>query len=175
MGQLVARESRRREGAKADLLTRRFSPKRSRLCWVGRRDGLTLRLMLQRAETPVALTGVEASRAFFAPCFHDEGGERLLVAHVDSKARCIHLASYEGEADRVDFPVRAIIGDAIRLDSVGLVLAHNHPSGEATPSRSDKVATRALAIAAEAIDLVLLDHLVFAGDHCTSFRRLGLL
>jgi DNA repair protein RadC len=55
--------------------------------------------------------------------------------------------------DAVDIPVRSIIGDAIRFDSVGIVLAHNHPSGQVTPSRSDKVATRALAIAAEAIDL----------------------
>lgn len=131
--------------------------------------------MLQRAETPVALNGVEASRSFFAPCFAQSSIESLWVAHLDAKARCIHLASYDGDADAVDIPVRSIIGDAIRLDSAGIVLAHNHPSGQATPSRSDKVATRALAIAAEAIDLTLLDHLVFAGDDCASFRRLGLL
>nr|WP_314446870.1 JAB domain-containing protein [uncultured Sphingomonas sp.] len=131
--------------------------------------------MLQRAETPVALTGVEASRSFFAPCFAFADTERLWVAHVDDEARCIHLAHYAGGVDAVDIPVRSIIGDAIRFDSRGIVLAHNHPSGQATPSRSDKVATRALAIAAEAIDLTLVDHLVFAGHDCASFRRLGLL
>jgi DNA repair protein RadC len=131
--------------------------------------------MLQRAELPVALTGVEASRSFFAPCFASSALERLWVAHVDEQARCIHLASYEGGVDSVDIPVRSIIGDAIRFDSSGIILAHNHPSGIATPSRSDKVATRALAIAAEAIDLTLLDHLVFAGQDCASFRRMGLL
>ncbi|WP_300973794.1 JAB domain-containing protein [Sphingomonas sp. LHG3406-1] len=131
--------------------------------------------MLQRAETPVALTGVEASRSFFAPCFADSTRERLWVAHLDDEAYCIHLASYDGGVDSVDIPVRAIIGDAIRLDSAGIVLAHNHPSGQAMPSRSDKVATRVLALAAEAIDLTLLDHLVFAGDDCTSFRRMGLI
>lgn len=131
--------------------------------------------MLQRAETPVALTGVEASRSFFAPSFAGASSERLLVAHLDSDARCIHLATYDGGVDEVDIPVRAIIGDAIRLDSAGIVLAHNHPSGQALPSRSDKVATRALALAAEAIDLTLLDHLIFAGTDCTSFRRMGLI
>ena len=131
--------------------------------------------MLQRAESPVALNGVEASRTFFTPCFACAEQERLFVAHVDDQAHCIHLASYDGSADAVAIPVRAIIGDAIRLESAGIVLAHNHPSGQAMPSRSDKVATRALAIAAEAIDLTLLDHLVFAGDECASFRRLGLL
>jgi len=131
--------------------------------------------MLQRAETPVALTGVEASRLFFAPCFVDQSAERLWVAHVDDQSRCIHLASYEGTDERVDMPVRSILGDAIRLESAGIILAHNHPSGDAHPSRSDKVATRTLAIAAEAIDLALLDHLVFAGEQCSSFRRMGLL
>ncbi len=131
--------------------------------------------MLQRAESPVALTGVEASRTFFAPCFAQSTSESLWVAHLDDEARCIHLASYDGDADSVDIPVRAIIGDAIRFDSAGIILAHNHPIGQASPSRSDKVATRALAIAAEAIDLTLLDHLVFAGTDCASFRRMGLL
>lgn len=131
--------------------------------------------MLQRAELPVALNGVEASRAFFAPCFAGSSGEQLLVAHLDHQARCIHLASYAGETDAVDVPVRAIMADALRLDSAGIVLAHNHPSGQAMPSRSDKVATRALALAVEAIDVTLLDHLVFAGEECSSFRRMGLL
>lgn len=131
--------------------------------------------MLQRAESPVALTGVEASRSFFASCFADQGAELLWVAHLDSGSRCIHLASYQGSEARVDLPVRAIIGDAIRLDSAGIILAHNHPSGDPQPSRSDRMATRRLAMAAEAIDLTLVDHLVFAGDECTSFRRLGLL
>ena len=131
--------------------------------------------MLQRAETPVALTGVEASRAFFAPQFVGRTTESLWVAHLDDEARCIHLACYAGSEEQVDIPVRAIIGDAIRLDSAGVVLAHNHPSGDSMPSRSDRVATRALALAAEAIDLAVLDHLIFAGPDCSSFRRMGLL
>jgi DNA repair protein RadC len=131
--------------------------------------------MLQRAETPVALTGVEASRAFFAPQFAGRTTESLWVAHLDDEARCIHLACYPGSEERVDIPVRAIIGDAIRLDSAGVVLAHNHPGGDPKPSRSDRAATRALALAAEAIDLAVLDHLIFAGSDCSSFRRMGLL
>ncbi len=131
--------------------------------------------MLQRAETSPLLTGVDASRAFLAPCFADATGEQLWVAHVDDQARCIHLARYGEGVESVDLPMRAIIGDAIRLDSAGIVLAHNHPSGDCRPSRSDKVATRSLALAAEAIHLTILDHLVFAGEDCASFRRLGLL
>jgi len=131
--------------------------------------------MLQRVETSAALTGEEDNRSFFAPCFANAVYEQLWVAHVDSESRCIHLAQYGEGIDMIDLPMRAIIGDAIRLDSAGILLAHNHPSGDPTPSRADKVATRSLALAAEAIDLVILDHLVFAGEDCASFCRLGLL
>lgn len=72
-------------------------------------------------------------------------------------------------------PIRDIIVDAARLGSSGVVLAHNHPSGDATPSSADCRATRKLARAAEALDLAVLDHLIFAGRDCSSMRRLGFL
>lgn len=131
--------------------------------------------MLQRAESPVKLAGVEASRAFFAPCFADAKGETLFVAHLDEQACCTHLASYPGSENEIELPVREIIAEAARLSSAGVVLAHNHPSGDTTPSLADQRATRRLATAAEAIDVTVLDHLVFAGDRCSSFRRMGLL
>lgn len=72
-------------------------------------------------------------------------------------------------------PVREIIADALRHGTTGLVLAHNHPSGDPRPSESDFRATRRLATAAEAIDCTLVDHLVFGGSECTSLKRLGYL
>ena len=123
----------------------------------------------------MTLAGVEARKTFFAPCFANTERERLYVAHVDRQARCIHLASYDGNEQQVDFPVREIVRDAARLGSAGIVLAHNHPSGDTRPSRSDAQATRRLATVAEALDVTVLDHLIFAGQDCTSMRRLGLL
>jgi DNA repair protein RadC len=134
--------------------------------------------MFQRAELPVRLAGVEASRAFFAPCFASAADrETLWVAHLDGKSQCIHLAQYGGQsADHVDFPLRAIISDAALRGSAGLVLAHNHPSGDTAPSESDRRVTKRLATAAEAIDVTVLDHLIFArGGDCTSLRRMGVL
>jgi len=75
----------------------------------------------------------------------------------------------------VDFPLRDIILDAARHCSAGIVLAHNHPSGDPRPSDSDFQATRRLAAAAEALDCTVLDHLVFGGAECTSLRGLGYL
>lgn len=131
----------------------------------------------QRAQSPALLNGHDAARSFFSSCFASDSAdrERLWVAHVDSGARCLHVECYEGESDSVEMPVREIIVDAARLGSAGIVLAHNHPSGDARPSPTDCQATRKLARAGEAIDLQILDHLVFARNGCSSMRRLGLL
>ena len=131
----------------------------------------------QRAEHPLKIDGVAAAREFFAGCFADSdaGRESIWVAHVDDQARCLHLSRHDGDETGADFPIREIITDAALHRSAGIILAHNHPSGDARPSDSDCRATRRLATAAEAIDCALLDHLVFGGSECTSFRRLGLL
>ena len=131
----------------------------------------------QRAEFPLKLDGQDAARSFFAGCLADtdQTRESLWVAHVDQQARCVHLSRYDGDEKGADLPLRSIIADAAAHGSAGIVLAHNHPSGDSTPSEADRRATRRLAAAAEALDCVILDHLVFAGAECTSLRRLGLL
>ncbi|MEA3058641.1 MAG: repair protein RadC [Sphingomonadales bacterium] len=131
----------------------------------------------QRAELPLKLDGLAAARAFFAGCIADSdpSRENLWVAHVDDEARCLHVSRHEGDEAGATFPLRTIIADAAAHGSAGIVLAHNHPSGDPRPSDSDRRATRRLATAAEALDCTVLDHLVFAGAECTSLRRLGYL
>ena len=131
----------------------------------------------QRAELPLKLDGVAAARSFFAGCIADSDSSRenLWVAHVDGEARCLHVSRHGGDPMSAEFPLRAIITDAAVHGSAGIVLAHNHPSGDARPSESDCRATRRLAVAAEALDCAVLDHLVFAGSDCTSLRQLGYL
>jgi DNA repair protein RadC len=131
----------------------------------------------QRAELPLKLDGLAAARAFFAGCIADSNPSRenLWVAHVDDEARCIHVSRHEGNQWGAEFPLRTIIADAATHGSAGIVLAHNHPSGDPRPSDSDCRATRRLAEAAEALDCAIVDHLVFGGAECTSLRRLGYL
>ena len=131
----------------------------------------------QRAESPLKLNGLAAARAFFAGCLDDTDPTResLWVAHLDDEARCLHLSRHDGDESGADFPLREIVADAAVHGSAGIVLAHNHPSGDPTPSGSDCRATRRLATVAEALDCVVIDHLVFAGEDCRSFRQLGLL
>ena len=131
----------------------------------------------QRAESPLRLTGLDQARRFFAGCLavDDPTVELLWVAHVDDDARCVHLTRHDGHADGAELPIRAIVADAARHGSKGLILAHNHPSGDATPSATDRRITRRLALVSEAMDIAILDHIVMAGTRCTSMRQLGLL
>jgi DNA repair protein RadC len=131
----------------------------------------------QRAELPLKLDGLAAAKVFFGGCLADSDPSResIWVAHIDEQARCLHVSRHDGDETGAKFPLREIIRDAALHGSAGIVLAHNHPSGNATPSDSDCRATRRLASAAEALDCTVVDHLVFGGDQCTSFRSLGLL
>ena len=131
----------------------------------------------QRAESPLRLNGLEQARRFFSGCLAeaDPDREHLWVAHVDDDARCLHLARHDGRSDGADLPIRDIIADAARHGTKGLILAHNHPSGDASPSAADKRITRRLALVGEAMDVAILDHLVLAGSDCRSMRQMGLL
>ena len=131
----------------------------------------------QRAELPLKLDGLAAARSFFAGCIADSdpSRENLWVAHLDEEARCLHVSRHEGDEASAAFPLRTIISDAAAHGSAGIVLAHNHPSGDPNPSADDCRATRRLATVAEALDCTVLDHLVFAGSKVTSLRQLGYL
>jgi DNA repair protein RadC len=131
----------------------------------------------QRAAQPLKLDGLEAARTFFAGCFaeSDPARECLWVAHVDRESNCLHLSRHEGDACSADFPARAIVRDAALHGSAGILLAHNHPSGDSRPSRADCHATRRLTVAVEAMGCRVHDHLVLGHNGFSSFRQLGLL
>ncbi len=131
----------------------------------------------QRAELPLMIDGLASAREFFAGCLADSNPEResLFVAHLDGDSRCVHLSRHDGDETGAHFPLREIVADAAAHHSAGIVLAHNHPSGDPTPSVSDMRSTRRLAAATEAMDCTVLDHLVFAGREVSSLRQLGYL
>lgn len=131
----------------------------------------------QRAEHPLRLHSTAAARKFLAGCFGACSAEQELiwVAHLDDQNQCVHLSRYDGDRCAAVLPIRQIITDAAMLGSAGIILAHNHPSGDCRPSQSDLRATRRLASVADAIECTVFDHFVFGGGNCTSFRQLGLL
>lgn len=112
----------------------------------------------------------------FRPCFEGADGEALAVAHLDAGRRLIDLATFDAfSMSQADLPVRRIVEDALRLGAVGLMIAHNHPSGDAQPSWDDVESTRELADTAARLGIRLHDHLIFAGDEVCSLRALGLI
>lgn len=106
------------------------------------------------------------------PC---AGTESLRVVHLDRSNRLIAIDRHDGAADRLDVSLRAILIDALAVGTAAVLIAHNHPSGDPTPSMADRTVTGRLATLLAGIEVRLLDHLVFAGARCTSFRQLGLL
>ncbi len=70
---------------------------------------------------------------------------------------------------------RGTLDRAVVEPRAGLILYHNHPSGDPSPSREDREFTRRVAAAAEALGVRLVDHVVVGRDGCVSFREAGLL
>ena len=131
----------------------------------------------QRAEHPLKLDGLAAARAFFAGCIADSDPSResLWVAHVDDEAHCLHVSRHDGDETGAEFPIRQIIRDAAVHGSTGLVLAHNHPSGDPTPSADDRIVTEQLVQAGRVLDIPVQDHIIIGRGRYLSFAEAGLL
>ncbi len=102
--------------------------------------------------------------------------ERFRVLHLDRRN---HLLADEevarGTVDQVPVYPREIVKRALALDASALILVHNHPSGDPTPSEADVTMTRAVRAAAEALGIALHDHVVVGAQGHVSFRAEGLL
>lgn len=104
--------------------------------------------------------------------------EVFQVAYLDSGYRLLRdgVEILEEETtDRAAVYPRRVIESALRRGAAALVLAHNHPHGDVTPSEHDKVLTRAIVLAAETVGVKIVDHLVVSASASFSFRRAGLL
>ncbi len=70
---------------------------------------------------------------------------------------------------------REVVKRALELHAAALILVHNHPSGDPTPSRADVDMTKEVKAAADALGLALHDHVVVGMGRTVSFRQEGLL
>lgn len=102
--------------------------------------------------------------------------EIAVFAYLDPEWRLLGMRHVPSSlTDAVTIPLREIVADALAFDCSAVVMAHNHPSGDPTPSDADYAFTRRLAYALDLVGVRLFDHLVLARDGCESFRRRGLL
>lgn len=121
------------------------------------------------------ITGLAAACALFAP-LAVEPVEVAAFAYLDPEWRLLGMRHARSAlATTIDVPMRAVATDVLVFDCARVVMAHNHPSGDAAPSAMDRALTKRLARALDALGVQLFDHLVLAGERVTSFRALGLL
>jgi DNA repair protein RadC len=120
------------------------------------------------------IADLDAARALFAG-LRDATVETVAVAYLDPNRRLLGMRHVVGGRDQVAISIRTVAVDALAFGAVGVVMAHNHPSGDATPSARDVAFTRALAAGLRTLEVVLLDHLVIAGDQVISLRAMGVV
>ncbi len=102
--------------------------------------------------------------------------EVAILAYLDPEWRVLgmrHVAA--GGAASLALSLRTVVADAIAFDAVAVAMAHNHPSGDPTPSAADYQITRRLAVTLDAIGVRLVEHVVLARGGCDRFRARGLL
>lgn len=100
------------------------------------------------------------------------------VAYLDSGYRLLRDGVdrlEEGTIDRATVYPRRVVEAALKRGAAAVVLAHNHPNANRTPSDQDKLLTRAIVLAAETVNLKVLDHLIVSAEGAFSFRKAGLL
>ena len=134
-------------------------------------------VMTSQASLPCPGARFDAIGRLVADSVAGEMVEVAAFAYCDGAGRMLGLRHARGDyPDAVDLPVRRVAIDALSLNAVAVVMAHNHPCGEAWPSRADREATRRLASALHGLDVRLHEHLVVgAGGAWWSFRAAGLL
>ena len=100
-----------------------------------------------------------------------ERREKLVVLVADAANRLLRVVPVAaGGLDSSPLPVREVLHAVLRYDGKAFALAHNHPSGDPTPSIADRNATVAVGRAADTIGLRFLDHVVIGGTSWRSVR-----
>ena len=101
--------------------------------------------------------------------------EQLRTVLLDTKHRVQAIKTvYQGSVNQAQVRIAEVFRDAIRQNAVAIVVVHNHPSGDPTPSAADVALTAELAKAGDLLGVDVLDHLVIGQGRHVSLRRLGL-
>ncbi|NBU84757.1 MAG: DNA repair protein RadC [Sphingomonadaceae bacterium] len=102
--------------------------------------------------------------------------ERVRVLHLNSRNMLIRdELMAEGSIDQAVIHVREVIRRAMDLGSAALILVHNHPSGDPSPSRADIQLTRDIAEAGRKLGITVHDHIIIGANGHSSMRTSGLL
>lgn len=102
--------------------------------------------------------------------------EEFRVLYLDNQNQLIaHETLFTGTINRTEVHPREVVKRALHFNAAAVILAHNHPSGETTPSQADKTLTQRLVQVLQLVDIRVPDHLIVGGRQIYSFAEHGLL
>ena len=105
-----------------------------------------------------------------------EANEQFRVIFLNKRAKVLgEEIIAEGTIDEAAVYPRRIMEEALLSKAAFLLLVHNHPSGDVSPSRQDKALTRILQLAGQTLGVEIYDHLIVSKDDAFSFKQEGLL
>jgi DNA repair protein RadC len=137
---------------------------------------LSVHLVIGKKPTQAVLKSPEAAAAFFQAKLKGLPDEEVHVAFVSAKNAVTGTECLQrGTVDQSAVYVRKVIERALAHKASGFILAHNHPSGDPTPSAHDRELTQAVKAAAAAVGIRFLDHLIIGDATPFSFKANGLL
>lgn len=139
-------------------------------------QAVSLRLLRQRTADQPVLASWQALLDYLHADMAHIAVERVRVLHLDRKNRLMRDEMVaEGSVDQAAVYVREVIGRAMQLGSSGLILVHNHPSGDPAPSRQDIQLTREIVEGGRRLGIVVHDHVIIGASGHSSMKALGLI
>lgn len=137
---------------------------------------LARRHLFATLERGDVLTSPDATRRYLASRLRDRPQEIFAALFLDNRHRVIAFEElFFGTIDGASVHPREVVRRALSHNAAALILAHNHPSGVAEPSRADESITRRLKEALALVDIRVLDHLIVGDGQMVSLAERGLL
>ena len=132
------------------------------------------RYLIDRASYEQVLDSTEKAGAFLVPYFFGARDEMVYLLCLDAKCKVLDCRMLSvGGVNTASVSVRKIVEAALACNATSVVLAHNHTSGIALPSKEDEATTRQIRTALDAVGILLADHIIVADDDFVSMADSG--
>ncbi|WP_318370427.1 RadC family protein [Enterobacter sp.] len=127
-------------------------------------------------ETGVAFTSTQSARDWLRLKMAGLEREEFMVLYLNQQNQLIAYETlFTGTINSTEVHPREVVKRALYFNAAAVILAHNHPSGDTTPSQADKAVTQRLVQALQLVDIRVPDHLIVGGTQILSFAEHGLL
>lgn len=137
---------------------------------------MSRRALSEEMQTGDALNSPRAVRDYLQLLLRGREQEVFMVIFLDAQHRVLAAEEmFQGTLTQTSVYPREVVKRGLFHNAAAVILAHNHPSGVAEPSQSDRLLTDALKQALALVDVRVLDHFIVAGSGCLSFAERGMV